>query len=53
MIDRRHFLDVIDVKAQSSANIDSDHILVVIKLRAKICRAYTTRHDKKNNGDAS
>jgi hypothetical protein len=34
----RHFLDVIDLRA---ANIDSDHIIVVIILRAKICRAYT------------
>jgi hypothetical protein len=31
------------VKAQRDANIDSDHILVVITLRAKICRVYTIR----------
>jgi hypothetical protein len=47
MIERRHFSGVIDVKAQRSANIDSDHILVVITLRAKICRAYTTRQEKQ------
>jgi hypothetical protein len=36
MIDGRHFSDDIDLKAQRGANIDSDHILVVITLRAKI-----------------
>jgi hypothetical protein len=39
LIDGRHFSDVIDVMARRSANIDSDHMLVVIKLRARICRA--------------
>jgi hypothetical protein len=59
MIDGRHFSDIIDVKGQRGANIDSD-ILVVITLRVKICRAYTTRQDQQrrrflgkiNNGDA-
>jgi hypothetical protein len=40
MVEGRHFSDVIDVKAQRGANIDLDHIFVVITLRAKICRAY-------------
>jgi hypothetical protein len=31
------------VRAQGGANIDSNHILVVKALRAKICRAYMTR----------
>jgi hypothetical protein len=44
LIDGRHFSDV---KAQRGANIDSDHILVVITFRAKICRAYTTREDQQ------
>jgi endonuclease/exonuclease/phosphatase family metal-dependent hydrolase len=39
LIDGRHFSDVIDVMARRGANIDSDHMLVVIKLRARICRA--------------
>jgi hypothetical protein len=39
LIDGRHFSDVIDGLARRGANIDSDHMLVVIKLRAKICRA--------------
>jgi endonuclease/exonuclease/phosphatase family metal-dependent hydrolase len=43
LIDRRHFSDVIDVMAQRGANIDSDHMLVVIKLRARICRASNTK----------
>jgi hypothetical protein len=38
----RHFSDVIDVMARREANIDSDHMLVVIKLRARICRASNT-----------
>jgi hypothetical protein len=43
LIDGRHFSDVIDVMAQRGANIDSDHMLVVIKLRARICRASNTK----------
>jgi hypothetical protein len=42
LIDERHLSDVIDVKAWRGANIDSDHILVVIKLRYRISRASNT-----------
>jgi hypothetical protein len=52
MIDGRHFSDVINVRAQRGANIDSDHTLVVMTLRPKICREHT-RQDKINNGNAS
>jgi hypothetical protein len=43
LIDGRHFSDVIDVMARRGANIDSDHMLVVIKFRARICRASNTK----------
>jgi hypothetical protein len=39
----RHFSDVIDDMARKGTNIDSDHMLVVIKLRARICRASNTK----------
>jgi hypothetical protein len=38
LIDGRHFSDFIDVMARRGTNIDSDHMLVVIKLRARIYR---------------
>jgi hypothetical protein len=43
LIDGRHFSDVIDVMTRRGANIDSDHMLVVIKLRVRICRASNTK----------
>jgi hypothetical protein len=43
LIDRRLFSDVIDVMTRRGANINSDHMLVVIKLRARICRASNIR----------
>jgi hypothetical protein len=43
LIDGRHFSDVIDVMARRGANIDSDHMLVVIKLKARICSANNTK----------
>jgi hypothetical protein len=43
LIDGRHFSDVIDVMARRGAKIDSNHMLVVIKLRARICRASNTK----------
>jgi hypothetical protein len=39
LIDGKHFSDVIDVMARKG----SDHMLVVIKLRARICRASNTK----------
>jgi deoxyhypusine synthase len=43
LIDERHFSDVIDVMVRRGANIYSDHMPVVIKLRARICRASNTK----------
>jgi hypothetical protein len=43
LIDGRHFSNVIDVMARRGANIDSDHMLVVKKFRARICRASNTK----------
>jgi hypothetical protein len=43
LIDGRTFSDVKDVMARMGANIDSDHMLVVIKLEARICRASNTK----------
>jgi endonuclease/exonuclease/phosphatase family metal-dependent hydrolase len=43
LIEGRLFSDVIDVMAWRGANIDSDHMLVVIKLKARICRASHTK----------
>jgi hypothetical protein len=42
LIDGRHFPDVIDVMAWMSANIESDH-MIVIKLRTRIYRANNTK----------
>jgi hypothetical protein len=43
LIDGRHFSDVIDVMVRRDANIDSDHSLTVMKMRARIYRAKYTK----------
>ena len=43
LIEGRHFSDVIDVKVCRGANVDSDHYLVVVDLRAHIDRAQIGR----------
>ncbi len=43
LVDGRHFSDVINVKVRRGANVDSDHFLVVVDVRARIDRAQTAR----------
>jgi hypothetical protein len=45
LIDARHFSDVIDVMARRGTNIDSDQILVVIKLRVRMCKKVEVRQN--------
>jgi hypothetical protein len=46
LIDGRHFSNVIDVMAWRDAKIYSEHMLVVIKLRTRICRASNTKRQQ-------
>jgi hypothetical protein len=48
LIDGTHFSDFIDVMARRGANIDSDHMLVVIKLRAIIRRTSNIKPQLRN-----
>ncbi len=43
LVDGRHFSDVINVKVCRGANVDSDHYLVVVDVRAHLSRAQTNR----------
>jgi hypothetical protein len=43
LINGRHFSDVRDDMARKGVNIDSDHMVEVIKLRGRICRASNTK----------
>ena len=36
LIDGRYFSDIIDVKTYKGANVDPDHLLVMVKLRQKL-----------------
>ncbi|XP_038106723.1 craniofacial development protein 2-like [Culex quinquefasciatus] len=44
VIDGRHFSDIIDVRTYRGANVDSDHYLVMVKMRQRLSLAKSVRY---------
>ena len=44
MIDGRHFSDILDVRTYRGANVDSDHYLVMVKMRPKLSVVNSVRY---------
>ncbi|XP_038107038.1 uncharacterized protein LOC119766516 [Culex quinquefasciatus] len=44
VIDGRHFCDIIDVRTYRGANVDSDHYLVMVKMRQRLSLAKSVRY---------
>ena len=44
LIDRQHRGNIVDVRTYRGANVDSDHFLVLAKLRYRISRYYVRKH---------
>ncbi|XP_058064586.1 uncharacterized protein LOC131214225 [Anopheles bellator] len=46
LIDCRHFSDITDVRSYRSANVDSDHYLVMVKMRPKLSGVNNVRYQR-------
>ncbi|CAG4965960.1 unnamed protein product [Colias eurytheme] len=53
LVDNRHYSNLLDVRSHRGANIDSDHHLVVCKIRARISRAKYTKTVKESKFDTT
>lgn len=51
LIDTRHATDIQDVRAYRGADADSDHALVRVKYRQRICRVYNVRGERQRRFD--
>ncbi|XP_053695389.1 craniofacial development protein 2-like [Sabethes cyaneus] len=47
LFDSRHFSDIIDVRSYRSANVDSDHYLVMVKMRPRLSVVNNIRYRRQ------